>query len=505
MPSMPVFLWGDVDHARYRTAYFDTYPGVWRHGDWIRFTERGSCVIYGRSDSTLNRGGVRIGTSELYRVVEDLDQVVDSLVVDTGRLGHDGRCWLFVVLADGAVLDDDLRATIARRLRAELSPRHVPDEILAIAEVPRTLNGKKLEVPVKRILLGEPWPSVVTPDGMANPAALEFFVDLADDRRTGNDAPDADRRVVAQWLRRPRRPGWRPGGWWSAPGRPGRRARLAVRGRPPRHRLQLHAERPHARPAPRRVGRPARRGAVPAAPVAPGAGGGAGRHPGRPGPGTVRAPGGPGRRGGPVRGDGDRPSRRRAEDLEAGLDVVRRLLAGETVTADRPVAIRDARIGPLPATPVDVWIGAGAARGIDRAARLGDGWIAGPWVPLDQAQEQAERYLERRAALGKSPGVVAIRRDVHVGADAADAHRVADPVLAAGYRGLPPDAPLVGGPEEVAEAILRLGELGYTDVLDPPPGRRPRRGARLLRAAGRGAPPGDERLMSPTSWRPSTT
>ncbi|MEA2827303.1 MAG: hypothetical protein QOG43_1742 [Actinomycetota bacterium] len=156
---------------------------------------------------------------------------------------------------------------------------------------------------------------------------------------------------------------------------------------------------------------------------------------------------------------------RRADDLEAALDVIRRLLAGETVTADRPVAIRDARTGPMPPTPVDVWIGAGAARGIDRAARLGDGWIAGPWVPLDRAGEQADRYLGRRAALGKPPGVVAIRRDVHVGADAPDAHRVADPVLAAGYRGLPPDAPIVGGPEEVAEAILGLGRLGYTDVL----------------------------------------
>ncbi len=180
MPSMPVFLWGDERHTRYRSAYFDTYPGVWRHGDWIRVTERGSCVIYGRSDSTLNRGGVRIGTSELYRVVEDLAQVVDSLVVDTGRLGRDGRCWLFVVLAEGAVLDDDLRATIARRLRAELSPRHVPDEIVAVAEVPRTLNGKKLEVPVKRILQGEPWQSVVSADGMANPNALQVFVDLAE-------------------------------------------------------------------------------------------------------------------------------------------------------------------------------------------------------------------------------------------------------------------------------------------------------------------------------------
>ncbi len=189
MPSMPVFLWGDDDHARYRTAYFDTYPGVWRHGDWIRITERGSCVIYGRSDSTLNRGGVRIGTSELYRVVEDLDRIVDSLVVDTGRLGHDGRCWLFVVLAEGADLDDDLRATIGRRLRAELSPRHVPDEIVAVAEVPRTLNGKKLEVPVKRILLGEPWQRVVTVDGMANPDALRFFIDFAADGGAAGDGP----------------------------------------------------------------------------------------------------------------------------------------------------------------------------------------------------------------------------------------------------------------------------------------------------------------------------
>jgi len=156
---------------------------------------------------------------------------------------------------------------------------------------------------------------------------------------------------------------------------------------------------------------------------------------------------------------------RRAPSLEAGLDVIRRLLAGETVTADEPVPIRQARIGPLPPEPVEVWIGAGAAKGIDRAARLGDGWIAGPWVPLDQAREQAELYRERRAAHGHPPGVVAIRRDVHVGADAADAHRVADPVLAAGYRGLPPDAPVVGGPGEVAEAFLGLGALGYTDVL----------------------------------------
>ncbi len=156
---------------------------------------------------------------------------------------------------------------------------------------------------------------------------------------------------------------------------------------------------------------------------------------------------------------------RRARSMEAGLDVVRRLLAGETVTADEPVAIRDARIGPVPPAPVDIWIGAGAAPGIDRAARLGDGWIAGPWVALDQAREQADLYLERRAAHGRPPGVVAIRRDIHVGTDSADAHRVADPVLAAGYRGLPPDAPVVGGPEEVADAFRGLARLGYTDIL----------------------------------------
>ncbi len=157
--------------------------------------------------------------------------------------------------------------------------------------------------------------------------------------------------------------------------------------------------------------------------------------------------------------------RRRAADLEAGLDVVRRLLAGQEVTAERPVPIVEAVTGPRPPAPVDVWIGAGAGRGIDRAARLGDGWIAGPWVPFDQARQQAERYLGRRAAAGKPPGVVAIRRDIHVGADRADAHRVADPVLAAGYRGMPPDAPVVGGPEDVAAEFRRLGELGFTDIL----------------------------------------
>ena len=179
MPSMPVSFWGDDDGSRYRSSYFDRFPGVWCHGDWVKVTAEGGCVIYGRSDSTLNRGGVRIGTSELYRVVEELDGVADSLVVDTGHLGSEGRCWLFVVLADGTVLDDHLRTTIRARLRSELSPRHVPDEIVAVAEVPRTLTGKKLEVPVKRILCGQPWETTVSRDAMANPDALAPFVKLA--------------------------------------------------------------------------------------------------------------------------------------------------------------------------------------------------------------------------------------------------------------------------------------------------------------------------------------
>ncbi len=179
MPSMPLFFWNDPDGRRLQESYFSMYPGVWRHGDWIKITERGSCVIYGRSDSTLNRGGVRMGTSEFYRVVEELPEVADSLVVDTGRLGEEGRLFLFVVLRAGASLDEGLRARIRERLRRELSPRHVPDEIYAIAEVPRTLNGKKMEVPVKRILSGTPVEKAVSRDAMSNPQALNFFVELA--------------------------------------------------------------------------------------------------------------------------------------------------------------------------------------------------------------------------------------------------------------------------------------------------------------------------------------
>jgi acetoacetyl-CoA synthetase len=178
LPSMPVCFWNDPDGQRYRSSYFEAFPGVWRHGDWIKITSRGSCVIYGRSDATLNRAGVRMGTSEFYRVVEELPEVLDSLVVDTGHLNREGRLLLFVVLRDGRSLEETLKARIRERLRAELSPRHLPDEIYAIPEVPRTLNGKKLEVPVKRILDGASAEEAVSADAMSNPEALRFFVDL---------------------------------------------------------------------------------------------------------------------------------------------------------------------------------------------------------------------------------------------------------------------------------------------------------------------------------------
>jgi acetoacetyl-CoA synthetase len=178
MPSMPLYFWNDPDGARLRDAYFEMYPGVWRHGDWIEITSRGTAVIYGRSDSTINRGGVRMGTSEIYRAVLAIDEIVDALVVDV-----DGWMALFVVPRDGAAtLDGDLRAQIARRVREDCSPRHVPDDVYAVAEVPRTLSGKVLEVPVKRILSGTPPERAASRDSLANPAALDWFVQFARDR-----------------------------------------------------------------------------------------------------------------------------------------------------------------------------------------------------------------------------------------------------------------------------------------------------------------------------------
>ena len=185
MPSMPLFLWGDDDGSRLRESYFSMYPGVWRHGDWIRITPRGGAVIYGRSDSTINRMGVRMGTSEIYRAALAVEEVLDALVVDIPKPDSErdsqAELWMtmFVVLREGAELDDELAAQIKRRIREDCSPRHVPNEIRQIAEVPRTLSGKVLEVPVKRILMGTPLEQAASIESLANPASLDYFVALA--------------------------------------------------------------------------------------------------------------------------------------------------------------------------------------------------------------------------------------------------------------------------------------------------------------------------------------
>jgi acetoacetyl-CoA synthetase len=185
MPSMPVAFWNDPEGERYRSSYFEPFPGVWRHGDWITILPSGACVISGRSDSTLNRGGVRIGTSELYRVVEAIPGVADALVVDTGRPDEEGEIVLFVVL-EGVELDDELRAVIASNLRSLLSPRHVPDRIVEAPGVPMTLNGKRLEVPVKRLLAGEPADRVASPESLRDPAIFRWYAERAASLRGGD-------------------------------------------------------------------------------------------------------------------------------------------------------------------------------------------------------------------------------------------------------------------------------------------------------------------------------
>jgi acetoacetyl-CoA synthetase len=185
MPSMPVTFWNDPDGERYRASYFDTYPGIWRHGDWITIRSSGSCVIAGRSDATLNRAGIRVGTSELYRVVERIPGIADSLVVDTGGPDGEGAIVLFVVL-DGIELDDDLRARIVSDLRSQLSPRHAPDRIVEAPGVPMTLNGKRLEVPVKRLLAGEPAESVASPESLQDPEVFRWYAEHAASLRAGS-------------------------------------------------------------------------------------------------------------------------------------------------------------------------------------------------------------------------------------------------------------------------------------------------------------------------------
>ena len=179
IPSMPLYFWGDTDGRRYRESYFETFDGVWRHGDWIRFTPRGTAVIYGRSDSTINRFGIRMGTAEIYRVVEDIPEVRDSLVVDLEYLGRESFMPLFVQLKPGCVLDDALKARIAHEIRTKASARHVPNEVFEVSEIPRTLTGKKMEVPVRKLLLGMPREQVASADAMSNPASMDFFVALA--------------------------------------------------------------------------------------------------------------------------------------------------------------------------------------------------------------------------------------------------------------------------------------------------------------------------------------
>lgn len=179
LPSMPLFFWNDAGHQRYQESYFSAYPGIWRHGDWIKITARGSAIIYGRSDSTINRGGIRMGSSEIYRVIESIPEVLDSLVVGVELLHGRYYMPLFVVLREGIELDDALIAQIKGQLRSTISPHHVPDEILMIPEVPRTLSGKKMEVPIKKLLMGVPVEQAVSADAMSNPQTIQYFLEVA--------------------------------------------------------------------------------------------------------------------------------------------------------------------------------------------------------------------------------------------------------------------------------------------------------------------------------------
>ncbi len=182
IPSMPLYFWGDTGNVRYLSSYFDTYPNVWRHGDWLKVASDGSCIIYGRSDATINRHGLRMGTSELYSAVEALPEVLDSMVVDLEYLGRESYMPLFVVLRDGLVLDDAVRSKLVDAIKTALSPRFVPNEIFQVAEIPRTLSGKKQELPIKKLLLGQPLDKVLNKETMANPACLQWYVNLAQAR-----------------------------------------------------------------------------------------------------------------------------------------------------------------------------------------------------------------------------------------------------------------------------------------------------------------------------------
>ncbi|MFP1684431.1 acetoacetate--CoA ligase [Alloalcanivorax sp. C16-1] len=184
MPSMPLYFWNDEGGERYRDSYFDVFPGIWRHGDWIRITPRGGAIIYGRSDTTINRHGIRMGTAEIYRVMEEFDAVLDSLVVDLEYLGRESYMPLFVVLREGVTLDEGLSGRIKAAIRDQLSARHVPNDIIAAPDVPRTLTGKKMELPIKKLLLGQTIDKVANPDAMANPDSIAFYSDFAERQGT---------------------------------------------------------------------------------------------------------------------------------------------------------------------------------------------------------------------------------------------------------------------------------------------------------------------------------
>jgi len=187
MPSMPVRLWNDPDGERYRAAYFDTYPGVWRHGDWIEMRPPGA-VIHGRSDATINRGGVRMGSSEIYRAILTLPELADAVVVDVPHREGETAMLLFVTLGGGVEFERELDAAIRRRLRTECSPRHVPDEIVPVPAIPRTLSGKNLETPLRRLLAGEPPEAVASRGSLANPEALDWFARFAAEWRAADGA-----------------------------------------------------------------------------------------------------------------------------------------------------------------------------------------------------------------------------------------------------------------------------------------------------------------------------
>jgi acetoacetyl-CoA synthetase len=179
MPTMPLFFWNDPGNKRYLDSYFDHYPGVWRHGDWIRITPRGGAIIYGRSDATINRYGIRMGTAEIYRVVEELPEVLDSMVVDLEYLGRESYMPLFIVLREGQALDNDIEHRLRERIRTQLSARHLPNEIFLVPEIPRTLTGKKMELPIKKLLLGTPIEKIANPDAMSNPDSLQWYAAFA--------------------------------------------------------------------------------------------------------------------------------------------------------------------------------------------------------------------------------------------------------------------------------------------------------------------------------------